>query len=150
MAKFNPSDYPKFRKQHKGYGGKIVGLCTEKNSELAFCNYGLKAVTAGKVTPSQLEAIRQMIVKGLGKEYLVRFRIFAHTPRTKKPLAVRMGGGVGAVEDWIAIVKPGQIIVEVDGPNNDLICQVLNTLSNKLSCLTKVVCRHGFQGGSIC
>jgi large subunit ribosomal protein L16 len=83
----------------------------------------------------------------LGKDYVIHFRVFAHRPVTKKPLAVRMGGGVGAPESWECIVKAGTILVEVDGSNKELIVKTLNQASQKLPCSTKVVSK---QGGEIC
>src|SRR6201991_3727867 len=101
----------KFRKQHKG---RIKGLATS-GASLAFGEYGLKAVEPERLTARQIEAARRAITRAMKRAGRVWIRIFPDVPVTKKPAEVRMGSGKGAPELWVARVKPGRIMFELDG-----------------------------------
>ncbi len=147
MSKFNPSDYPKFRKHH-GTHNSIKGLASEKASTLQL-NYGLKIRDSVRLEPKTLESVQKILSKSFGKTCFFRIRPFAHTPITKKPLAVRMGGGAGDPVTWGANLKPGFILCEVDGPNRALIKQTLEIIGKKLPCSTRFIERQSFckKGG---
>ena len=106
----------KYRKAHKGrIRGKAKGGTT-----LNFGSYGLKAITAERVTSRQIEAARRAITRHMKRAGKVWIRIFPDVPVSKKPTEVRMGKGKGTPEYWAARVKPGRIMFEVDGvPIND-------------------------------
>ena len=101
----------KFHKQHKG---RIHGLA-KGGSELSFGSYGLKALTPERVTARQIEAARRAITREMKRAGRVWIRIFPDVPVSDKPAEVRMGKGKGAIEFWVARVKPGRIMFEIGG-----------------------------------
>jgi large subunit ribosomal protein L16 len=101
----------KFRKAHKG---RIKGTATS-GVELAFGQFGLKALEPERVTARQIEAARRALTRHMKRAGRVWIRIFPDVPVSKKPLEVRMGSGKGAPELWVARVKPGRILFEIDG-----------------------------------
>src|SRR5213080_4603619 len=104
----------KFRKQHKG---RIHGV-SKGGTALNFGTYGLKAVEPERITARQIEAARRAITRAMKRAGRVWIRIFPDVPVTKKPAEVRMGSGKGAPELWVARVKPGRIMFELDGVND--------------------------------
>ena len=140
MAKFEPSSATGFRKPQKGHSGKIRGTASEVGRELAVGRIGLKAMEGVRLTPNQLESMRKVLVNKLGRYMIINFRVFAHKSITAKPIAVRMGGGKGGPSHYVAIVKPGQIVVEVDGEQEDSkIVDALDCAAKKAGCTMKVV-----------
>src|SRR6266536_6614708 len=111
----------KFRKAHKG---RIHGLATS-GVDLAFGQYGLKAVEPERLTARQIEAARRALTRHMKRAGRVWIRVFPDVPVTKKPLEVRMGSGKGAVELWVARVKPGRILFEVDGVSAEIAKEAL-------------------------
>src|SRR3974377_297974 len=101
----------KFRKAHKG---RIRGLATS-GASLSFGEYGLKALEPDRVTARQIEAARRAMTRHMKRSGRVWIRVFPDVPVSKKPLEVRMGSGKGAPELWVARVKPGRILFEIDG-----------------------------------
>ena len=101
----------KFRKAHKG---RIKGIATS-GAELSFGQFGLKALEPERVTARQIEAARRALTRHMKRAGRVWIRIYPDVPVSKKPLEVRMGSGKGTPEYWVARVKPGRIIFEVDG-----------------------------------
>ena len=101
----------KFHKQHKG---RIHGLA-KGGAELNFGSYGLKALTPERVTARQIEAARRAITREMKRAGRVWIRIFPDVPVSDKPAEVRMGKGKGAIEFWVARVKPGRIMFEIAG-----------------------------------
>ena len=101
----------KFRKAHKG---RIKGLATS-GVDLAFGQFGLKALEPERVTARQIEAARRALTRHMKRAGRVWIRIYPDVPVSKKPLEVRMGSGKGAPEFWVARVKPGRILFEIDG-----------------------------------
>ena len=101
----------KFRKAHKG---RIKGIATSRR-ELAFGQFGLKALEPERVTARQIEAARRALTRHMKRAGRVWIRVFPDVPVSKKPLEVRMGSGKGAPEFWVARVKPGRILFEIDG-----------------------------------
>src|SRR5207248_4313544 len=104
----------KFRKQHKG---RIHGAA-KAGTSLNFGAFGLKAVEPERITARQIEAARRAITRAMKRAGRVWIRIFPDVPVTKKPAEVRMGSGKGAPELWVARVKPGRIMFELDGVND--------------------------------
>ena len=129
----------KFRKAHKGrIKGKAKGGTT-----LNFGSYGLKAITAERVTARQIEAARRAITRHMKRAGRVWIRIFPDVPVSKKPTEVRMCKGKGTPEFWAAKVKPGRIMFEIDGVPSDIAKTALELGSSKLPVLTKIITRPG-------
>src|ERR1700758_3933999 len=101
----------KFRKAHKG---RIKGVATS-GIDLAFGQFGLKAMEPERVTARQIEAARRALTRHMKRAGRVWIRIFPDVPVSKKPLEVRMGSGKGSPEYWVCRVKPGRIMFEIDG-----------------------------------
>ena len=129
----------KYRKAHKGrIRGKAKGGTT-----LNFGSYGLKALTAERVTSRQIEAARRAITRHMKRAGKVWIRIFPDVPVSKKPTEVRMGKGKGTPEYWAARVKPGRVMFEIDGVTSDIAHTALNLGSSKLPLQTKIIARPG-------
>jgi large subunit ribosomal protein L16 len=125
----------KFRKAHKG---RIKGLATSAVS-LAFGQYGLKALEPERVTARQIEAARRAMTRHMKRSGRVWIRLFPDVPVSKKPLEVRMGSGKGAVEYWVARVKPGRILFEIDGVTVQIAREALALAAAKLPIKTRFV-----------
>jgi ribosomal protein L16, bacterial/organelle len=129
----------KYRKAHKGrIRGKAKGGTT-----LNFGSYGLKALTAERVTSRQIEAARRAITRHMKRAGKVWIRIFPDVPVSKKPTEVRMGKGKGTPEYWAARVKPGRVMFEIDGVPSDIAHTALNLGSSKLPLQNKIITRPG-------
>ena len=128
----------KFRKAHKG---RIHGDA-KGGAFLNFGSYGMKALQPERITARQIEAARRAITRHIKRQGRVWIRIFPDVPVTKKPTEVRMGKGKGSVECWAAKVKPGRIIFELHGVNEDLAKEALALGSAKLPIRTKFVTRQ--------
>lgn len=131
----------KYRKQHKG---RIHGNA-KGGYELNFGQYGLKALQPERITARQIEAARRAIsrhVKRVGRMWI---RVFPDVPVTKKPAEVRMGSGKGSVEYWAARVKPGRILFEIDGVNEEIAREAFERAAAKLPIKCKFVAR--MEGG---
>jgi len=128
----------KFRKAHKG---RIHGLA-KGGASLNFGAYGLKALTPGRVTARQIEAARRTITRHMKRQGRVWIRIFPDVPVTAKPIEVRMGKGKGSVDRWVAKIKPGRIMFEVDGVAEDVAMEALRLAAMKLSVKSRFVKRE--------
>ena len=129
----------KFRKAHKG---RIHGKASRCNI-MNYGAYGLKAVTPERVTARQIEAARRAITRHLRRAGRVWIRIFPDVPVSSKPAEVRMGKGKGSPEYWVARVKPGRIMFEIDGVPWDLAQQALTLAAAKLPLDARIVRRLG-------
>ena len=129
----------KFRKAHKG---RIHGLA-KGGTQLNFGSYGLKAVTPERVTARQIEAARRAITRHLRRAGRVWIRIFPDVRVSSKPAEVRMGKGKGSPEFWVARVKPGRIMFEVDGVPWNLAKEAFTLAAAKLPLDTRIVRRLG-------
>src|ERR1051326_8285859 len=128
----------KFRKQHKGrIHGNAKGGYT-----LNFGSYGLKALEPERITARQIEAARRAITRAMKRAGRVWIRIFPDVPVSTKPAEVRMGSGKGAPELWVARVKPGRIMFELDGVNDATAKEALELGAAKLPIKTRIVRRH--------
>src|SRR5690554_830618 len=105
---------PKKTKYRKAFKGRIHGLATG-GSTLNFGAFGLKALEPGRITARQIEAARRAITRHMKRSGRVWIRIFPDVPVSTKPAEVRMGSGKGAPEYWVARIKPGRVMFEVDG-----------------------------------
>ncbi len=128
-----------FRKAHKG---RIKGIARTGFS-LSFGGFGLKALEPERVTARQIEAARRAITRAMKRQGRVWIRIFPDVPVSSKPAEVRMGSGKGAPEFWVARVKPGRIMFEIDGVSLDTAKEALTLGAAKLPIKTKIVARLG-------
>ena len=129
----------KYRKAHKGR----IRVKAKGGTTLNFGSYGLKALTAERVTSRQIEAARRAITRHMKRAGKVWIRIFPDVPVSKKPTEVRMGKGKGTPEYWAARVKPGRVMFEIDGVPSDIAHTALNLGSSKLPLQTKIIRRPG-------
>ena len=133
---------PKRTKFRKAFKGRIHGNA-KGGTALNFGAYGLKAMEPARVTARQIEAARRAITRHIKRAGRVWIRIFPDVPVSKKPTEVRMGKGKGAPELWVARVKPGRIMFEMDGVPVELAREAFQLGAAKLPILTKVVTRLG-------
>ena len=133
---------PKRTKYRKAHKGRIKGDA-KGGTALNFGQYGLKALEPERVTARQIEAARRAITRAMKRAGRVWIRIFPDVPVSLKPAEVRMGSGKGAPEFWIARVKPGRIMFEIDGVPADLALQALTLGAAKLPIKTKFITRIG-------
>jgi large subunit ribosomal protein L16 len=127
----------KFRKQRKG---RNQGVATS-GTRVSFGEYGLKCTTRGRLTARQIEAARRAINRYIKRGGKVWIRIFPDKPITKKPLEVRMGSGKGSVEYWVAPVKPGRVLYEVEGVTETIAREAFRLAAAKLPVRTVFVTR---------
>lgn len=127
----------KFRRQHRG---RMKGQAT-RGSSVSFGEYGLKALEPCWVTNKQIEAARVAIMRHIKRTGKLWIRIFPDKPITKKPAETRMGKGKGAPEGWIAVVKAGRVIFELEGVSQELAREAMTLASAKLPLKTKFVTR---------
>jgi len=127
----------KFRKRQKG---RNRGLASRGN-EVSFGEYGLKATDRGRITARQIEAARRALTRHIKRGGKIWIRIFPDKPVSKKPLEVRMGKGKGNPEYWVAEVKPGHILYEMEGVSEELAREAFRLASAKLAVSTTFVSR---------
>ncbi|MES2721379.1 MAG: 50S ribosomal protein L16 [Pseudomonadota bacterium] len=127
----------KFRKVHKG---RNTGLAL-RGSSVAFGTIGLKSVERGRITARQIEAARRAISRRVKRGGKIFIRIFPDKPITQKPLEVRMGKGKGSVEYWVAEIKPGKMLYEIEGVADDLAREAFALAAAKLPLKTTIVTR---------
>jgi large subunit ribosomal protein L16 len=125
----------KFRKAHKG---RIKGLASSA-VDLAFGQFGLKAMEPDRITARQIEAARRALTRHMKRSGRVWIRVFPDVPVSKKPLEVRMGSGKGTPEYWVARIKPGRILFEVDGVTALIAKEALTLAAAKLPIKTRFV-----------
>jgi large subunit ribosomal protein L16 len=133
----------KYRKQQKG---RRAGMAL-RGSTLAFGDYGLKALERGWLGSREIEAARIALTRYLKRGGKVWIRIFPDKPITKKPAETRMGKGKGAPEGWVAVIKPGRILYEMEGVERDLAREAFRLAAHKLSLPTMFVERRGAVHG---
>ena len=131
----------KFRKVQKG---RVRGLAS-KGFTLSTGTFGLKILEPGWITARQIEAVRVVITRTMKRQGQVLRRIFPDKPITKKPAEVRMGKGKGAPEYWVAVVKPGRIIYEIDGVDYEIAEKAMRLAGHKLPLKTKLVVRNDYN-----
>jgi large subunit ribosomal protein L16 len=128
----------KYRKQQRG---RRAGKAWRGNS-LSFGDYGLKAMEAAWVTDRQIEAARVAMTRFIKRGGKVWIRLFPDKPITKKPAETRMGKGKGAPEQWVAVVRPGKVLFEMEGVNEATARQAMALAAHKLAIPTKFVARQ--------
>lgn len=127
----------KFRKQMKGNNRGLA----QTGNKVSFGEYGLKAITRGRVTARQIEAARRAMTRHVKRGGKIWIRLFPDKPISKKPLEVRMGNGKGNVEYWVAQVQPGRMLYEMEGVTEETAREAFKLASAKLPVLTTFVTR---------
>lgn len=132
----------KYRKQQRGrMGGKAKG-----GSAVSFGEFGLKALEPCWLTNRQIEAARIAMTRSIKRGGKVWIRIFPDKPVTKKPAETRMGKGKGSPEYWVAVIKPGRILFEIEGVSVEMAKEALRLAANKLPLKTKFITRAETEG----
>jgi large subunit ribosomal protein L16 len=131
----------KFRKQQRG---KRAGKAWS-GSAVSFGDYGLKATEVAWVTDRQIEAARIAISRHVKREGRMWIRIFPDKPVTKKPQETRMGKGKGAPDHWVAVVKPGRVMYEIEGVTEEMAKEAFRLAAHKLNVTTKFVRRFEME-----
>ena len=136
---------PKRVKYRKQMRGRMKGTET-RGADVHFGDFGLQALEPGWITARQIEAARRAIMHSLKRRGKVWIRIFPDKPYTQKPAETRMGKGKGAPEGWVAVVRPGKIIYEMEGVTEDMAQEAMRLAGHKLCVSTKFVKRFGKEG----
>lgn len=122
---------PKKTKYRKQFKGRNRGVATS-GTQVSFGQFGLKSVDAGQLTSRQIEAARRAMTRHIKRGGKIWIRVFPDKPITKKPLEVRQGKGKGSVEYWVAVIKPGTMLFEVEGVPEDLAREAFKLAAAKL------------------
>lgn len=129
---------PKRVKHRKVHRGRMKGS-SKGGTSLAYGEYGLQALESGWISNRQIEAARVALTRHIKRGGKVWINVFPHKSVTKKPAETRMGGGKGAPESWVAVVKPGKIMFELSGVSFDVAKEAIRLASNKISIKTKFI-----------
>ncbi len=129
---------PKRVKHRKVHRGRMKGIA-KGGTKLSFGEYGLQALESGWLTSRQVEAARVALTRYIKRGGKVWINVFPHKSVTKKPAETRMGGGKGAPENWVVVVKPGRILFEISGVSMEVAKEAIRLASNKLSIKAKFV-----------
>ncbi|MBP9701959.1 MAG: 50S ribosomal protein L16 [Candidatus Pacebacteria bacterium] len=137
--------FPKKVKHRKWFTGREhpdkVGNET-RGTKLSFGSHGLKAITAGRITSNQIESARKVVSRYAAKTGKVWIRVFPDRPYTQKPAEVKMGKGKGDPQGYVAVIRPGRILFEIDGVDDKTAIDALKGAGVKISVKTKVVSRN--------
>jgi large subunit ribosomal protein L16 len=128
----------KFRKQQRG---RMCGKAW-RGSAISFGEYGLKAMECGWITARQIEAARIAMTRFIKRGGKVWIRLFPDKPITKKPAETRMGKGKGAPEEWVAVIRPGKVLFEMEGVTPELAREAMRLAAHKIPLKTKFVLRE--------
>ena len=139
---------PKKVKHRKMMKGRMRGTAT-RGDKLNFGDFGLKTLEAGWITNRQIEAARIAMTRHIKRGGKVWIRMFPDKPITKKPAETRMGKGKGAPDHWVAVVRPGRIMYEVQGVSEELAREAMRLAAQKLPIKTKFVTRGDMEGGVV-
>ena len=128
----------KFRKQQRG---RMCGKAW-RGSSISFGEYGLKAMECGWITARQIEAARIAMTRFIKRGGKVWIRLFPDKPITKKPAETRMGKGKGAPEEWVAVIRPGKVLFEMEGVTPELAREAMRLAAHKIPLKTKFIARE--------
>lgn len=132
---------PKKVKYRKTQRGRMRGMAY-RGSSVDFGEYGLKALSCGYITNRQIEAARIAMTRYIKRGGKIWIRIFPDKPVTKKPAEVRMGSGKGAPDGWVAVIRPGKILFEMEGVSPEIATEAMRLAAMKLPLRTKLVTRE--------
>ena len=138
---------PKRVKHRKQFRGSMAGTPSRGN-KLAYGEYGIVAMEPCWIRSNQIEAARVAMTRFVKRGGQIWIKIFPDKPVTKKPAEVRMGSGKGAVEFWVAVVKPGRVMFEIAGVPEEQAKEALRLAANKLPCKCKIVSKAQLEGGA--
>ena len=133
----------KYRKDQKG---RNYGLA-QRGAKVSFGQFGLKVTERGRLTARQIEAARIAMTRYIKRGGKVWIKIFPDKPVTAKPAETRMGSGKGALEYWVAVVKPGRVLFEIAGVPEETAREALRLAMHKLPCKCKIVSKADLEGG---
>lgn len=139
---------PKKVKHRRVMKGRMRGKAT-RGENLDFGEFGLKALEAGWITDRQIEAARIAMTRHVKRGGKIWIRMFPDKPITKKPAETRMGSGKGAPDHWVAVVKPGRVLYEIQGVDIELAREAMKLAAQKLPIKTKFVSRADLEGGVV-
>ncbi|RMF99682.1 MAG: 50S ribosomal protein L16 [Acidobacteria bacterium] len=139
---------PKKVKYRRVQKGRIKGRAT-RGDKISFGDYGLKALEAGWITDRQIEAARIAMTRHIKRGGKIWIRMFPDKPITKKPAETRMGSGKGAPDHWVAVVKPGRILYEIQGVSEQMAREAMRLAAQKLPIKVKFVTRADMEGGIV-
>lgn len=130
----------KYRKQQK----LPVKGNANRGASISFGTFGLKSLGTARITNRQIESARIAMTRYMKREGQVWIRIFPDKPITKKPQEVRMGKGKGSLDHYVAVIKPGRVLFEIDGVSREIATEALRLAAQKLPVLTKTVTRYDY------
>jgi large subunit ribosomal protein L16 len=139
---------PKKVKHRKQMKGRMTGVAT-RGAEISFGQYGLKTLEPGWITDRQIEAARIAMTRHIKRGGKIWIRMFPDKPITKKPAETRMGKGKGAPDHWVAVVKPGRVLYEIEGVSEELAREAMALAAQKLPVKCKFVTRAEQEGGAV-
>jgi len=139
---------PKKVKHRRVMKGRMRGKAT-RGENLDFGDFGLKALEAGWITDRQIEAARIAMTRHVKRGGKIWIRMFPDKPITRKPAETRMGSGKGAPDHWVAVVKPGRVLYEIQGVDQELAKEAFKLAAQKLPIKTKFVSRADLEGGIV-
>ena len=135
----------KHRKQMKGRNRGVA----QRGAQISFGDFGLKSLDAGWITDRQIEAARIAMTRFIKRAGKVWIRMFPDKPITKKPAETRMGSGKGAPDHWVAVIKPGRVLYEIQGVPEEVAREAMRLAAQKLPVKTKFVTRAEQEGGIV-
>ncbi len=139
---------PKKVKHRKQMKGRMTGTA-QRGAEISFGEYGLKTLEPGWITDRQIEAARIAMTRHVKRGGKIWIRMFPDKPITKKPAETRMGKGKGAPDHWVAVVKPGRVLYEIEGVPEDVAREAMRLAAQKLPVKCKFVTRREQEGGAV-
>jgi large subunit ribosomal protein L16 len=137
---------PKRVKHRKVHRGRMKGVATRGNT-VTYGDFGMVATEPGWITSNQIEAARVAMTRAVQRGGKVYIKIFPHKSVTKKPAEVRMGSGKGTPEYWVAVVKPGRVMFEIQGVSEAAAKEAMRLASHKLPVKTKFIAKKKVEGG---
>ena len=137
---------PKRVKHRRVHRGRMKGVAT-KGNEITYGTYGLVAQECGWITSRQIEAARIAMTRSIKRGGKVYIKIFPHKSITKKPAEVRMGSGKGSPEYWVAVVKPGRVMLEIEGVSEEAAREAIRLAIHKLTIKAKFAIKEEAKGG---
>ena len=138
---------PKRVKHRKQFRGSMAGKATRGNT-IAYGEYGIVALEPCWIRSNQIEAARVAMTRFIKRGGQVWIKIFPDKPITLKPLGTRMGSGKGSVDYWVAVVKPGRVMFEIGGVDEEVAREALRLATHKLPCKCKIVSKADLEGGA--
>ncbi len=139
---------PKKVKHRRVMKGRMRGKAS-RGEQISFGDFGLKALEAGWITDRQIEAARIAMTRHVKRGGKIWIRMFPDKPITRKPAETRMGSGKGAPDHWVAVVKPGRVLYEIQGVDLELAKEAFRLAAQKLPIKTKFVSRADLEGGIV-